>query len=98
MTFRLLPPAAQEIKEAADFYEDRVPGLGFDFIGEVRAAIRLILKHPQAWHPLDAEFRRCRTRRFPYGVIYTIEADCILVVSVMHLHRHPESWRKNLGA
>ncbi|MCX6902012.1 MAG: type II toxin-antitoxin system RelE/ParE family toxin [Verrucomicrobia bacterium] len=98
MTFRLLPPAAQEIKQAAKFYEGRVSGLGFDFIGEVRASIRLILSHPQAWCPLGAEFHRCRTRRFPYGVIYTIEADHILIVSVMHLHRHPESWRKNLGA
>ena len=32
----------------------------------------------------------------PYGVIYAIEADHVLIVSVMHLHRHPESWRKNL--
>jgi plasmid stabilization system protein ParE len=98
MTFRLLPPAAQEIKEAAKFYEDHAPGLGFDFIDEVRAVIRLILGHPQAWCPLDSEFRRCRTRRFPYGVIYTVEGDHVLIVSVMHLHRHPGSWRKNLGA
>ena len=96
MTFRFLPPATREVREAAQYYEEKVPGLGFDFIDEVLAAIRRIMAHPQAWHPLDDEFRRCRTSRFPYGLIYTIEADHILIVSVMHLHRHPDSWRKNL--
>jgi plasmid stabilization system protein ParE len=96
MTFRFLPPAAREVKEAAKFYEDRVSGLGFDFIAEVRAAIRRIVAQPQAWCPLDDTFRRCRTRRFPYGIIYSVEGEQVLIVSVMHLHRHPESWRKNL--
>ena len=96
MTFRLLPPAAREVREAARYYEEKVPGLGFDFITEVRAAIRRILAHPEAWCPLDDEFRRCRTSRFPYGLIYTIETDHILIVSVMDLRRHPETWRKNL--
>ena len=96
MTFRFLPPAAREVKEAAKFYEGRVSGLGFDFNAEVRAAIRRILAQPQAWCPLDGTFRRCRTRRFPYGIIYSVESDQVLIVSVMHLHRHPESWRKNL--
>ena len=96
MTYRFLPPAAREVREAARYYEDRVPGLGFDFITEVRAAIRRILAHPQAWCPLDNEFRRCRTARFPYGLIYAVEGDHILIVSVMHLHRHPNTWRKNL--
>ena len=96
MTYRLLPPAAREIREAARYYEQKVPGLGFEFLAEIRAALRRILAHPQAWCPLDDRFRRCRTSRFPYGLIYTIEPDCVLVVSVMHLHRHPETWRKNL--
>ena len=96
MTFRFLLPAGREVKEAARYYEDKVPGLGFDFIGEIRASIRRILAHPQAWCLLDAEFRRCRTARFPYGIIYKIEGDCILVIAVMHLHRCPETWRKNL--
>jgi cytochrome P450 len=52
--------------------------------------------HPQAWFALDEEIRRCRTHRFPFGVIYTIEQGEVLVISVMHLHRHPESWRRNL--
>ena len=96
MTYRLLASAAREVKEAARYYEERVPGLGFEFISEVRAAIRRILAHPKAWCPLDDEFRRCRTSRFPYGLIYTIEGEDILIVSVMHLHRHPDTWRKNL--
>ena len=96
MTYRFLSPAAREVREAARYYEEKVPGLGFDFIAEVRAAIRRILAHPEAWCPLDEEFRRCRTSRFPYGLIYTIEEDHILIVSVMHLHRHPDTWRKNL--
>ena len=96
MTFRFLPPASRELREAAKFYEQKVPGLGFDFISEIRSAIRRICAHPKAWDPLDSDFRRCRTARFPYGIIYTIENDCILIVSVMHLHRNPESWRRNL--
>ena len=34
--------------------------------------------------------------RFPYGIIYAVENGEVLVISVMHLHRHPDSWRKNL--
>jgi len=96
MTFRLLPPAAQELRDAARYYESQVPGLGHNFIAEVRAVIRRILDHPQAWQLLGEEIRRCRTHRFPYGIIYSIEQGEVLVVSVMHLHRRPESWRKNL--
>jgi plasmid stabilization system protein ParE len=96
MRFKFLPPAAHELREAARFYEGKVPGLGFEFLAEVRAAIRLILAHPQAWFPLDDCFRRCRTHRFPYGIIYIVEPDHILIAAVMHLHRHPDSWRKNL--
>jgi hypothetical protein len=91
MTFRFLPPAAREVREAARYYEEKVPGLGFDFMAEVRAAIRRILQHPQAWCPLDNEFRRCRTSRFPYGLIYTIEGDHVLIIPVMHLHLHPDT-------
>jgi plasmid stabilization system protein ParE len=96
MKFRLLPPAAGELRAAAHFYEQQIPGLGHDFLAEVRATIRRIVQWPEAWQPLDAEIRRCRTHRFPYGILYAMENGEVLIVSVMHLHRHPESWRKNL--
>jgi toxin ParE1/3/4 len=36
--------------------------------------------------------RRCLTRRFPFGVIYTVGDDEIVVVAVMNLRREPNSW------
>ena len=96
MKFHLLPPAKQELREAARYYENCVPGLGHDFLREVRVTIDRIIRWPQAWHLLDKEIRRCRSHRFPYGIIYVVESGEVLIISVMHLHRHPDSWRKNL--
>lgn len=96
MTFRILRPAVIELREAANYYEGEAAGLGLEFMTEIRSAIRRILAHPEAWAALDDKFRRCRTGRFPYGIIYTIESDSVLIVAVMHLHREPDSWRKNL--
>jgi plasmid stabilization system protein ParE len=96
MTYKFLRPARSEVRSIADFYERQVPELGKAFIDELRATVRRILAHPTAWTVLDGEIRRCRLRRFPYGIIYSIEPDFILIISIMHLHRHPEAWRENL--
>jgi len=96
MKFRLLPPARRELRDAAHYYESCVPGLGLDFLREVRETISRIVQWPHAWQSLDDKIRRCRTHRFPYGIIYAIEDGEVIILSVMHLHRHPESWRKNL--
>jgi plasmid stabilization system protein ParE len=96
MKYRILPPAVAEIREAVAFYESRVPGLGRQFLAEVRSTIRRIMANPEAWRVLEREIRRCRTHRFPYGIIYSVAASEIVIVSVMHLHRHPNSWRRNL--
>ena len=97
MTYRFLTPALAEIREAAEFYDNRVSGLGADFLDEVDAAIERILNFPEAWGLLGEKYRRCHLRRFPYSVIYSIQnRDEILVVSVFHQSREPLSWRENL--
>jgi plasmid stabilization system protein ParE len=97
MTFRFLTPALAEIREAAEFYEGRVPGLGADFLDEVDAALARILKFPDAWGSLGRGFRRCNLRRFPFSVIYSVHADQeIIVVSVFHQSREPRAWQDNL--
>jgi len=96
MTYRFLTPALEELVEAAAFYDERVPGLGGDFIDEVDVAIERLLRFPEAWGRLSDNYRHCNLRRFPYSVIYTIvDQKEILIVSVFHQSREPGSWKGN---
>jgi plasmid stabilization system protein ParE len=93
MSVRLLPVAQSELDEAIHWYAQQAPGLGDSFLVEFLRTIQLIERHPLGWHPLSSQTRRCRLRRFPYGVIYNIDQDGILVVAVAHLHRRPAYWQ-----
>ena len=89
---RFLSPAQRELAEAADHYDRAVPGLGLEFLEEVERTVRRILLQPEAWTRVSERHRRCLTRRFPYGVIYSVEGDVVIIAAVFHLRRHPESW------
>lgn len=94
MRYRLLDPALAELQAALEFYERESPGLGARFLDEFEFTIERILQYPQAWAQVSENHRRCRTRRFPYGVVYFVDGDVVVVSAVMHLHRHPDAWRK----
>lgn len=32
-------------------------------------------------------------RVFPYAILYSIEADYVLIMAVMHCHREPGYWK-----
>lgn len=68
-------------------------GLGEDFSLEVNATVQNILSYADAWPIVEDDVRRCLTRRFPYGVLYSIETDRVYILAVMHLHRHPDYWK-----
>ena len=93
MNVRLLEVARQELDEAVSYYNGQSPGLGDAFALETVAAIDRIRRFPDAWHPLGDEIRRCRLRRFPYGLIYSKDEDGILILAVAHTHREPGYWR-----
>ena len=86
--------AELELNQAIDFYNNQVKGLGYEFAAEVQKSQRLIETHPNAWTPLSPVWRRCRTERFPYGLIYTGRNGNILIVAVMHLARNPTKWQE----
>jgi plasmid stabilization system protein ParE len=94
--YRFTSAALKELRQATLYYEQRENGLGAVFLGEIQATLKRILKHPAAWHQLSPRTRRCRTHRFPFGLIYHIRSDEILITSVMDLRRDPENWKKLL--
>ena len=94
MKFILHPEAKIELTYHADYYEDKQKGLGAEFIEEVYATIQRVIEYPHAWQKISKNVRRCLTSRFPFGVIYTIEPERILILSVMFLNREPYYWKK----
>ena len=95
MTVTVRAAAELELDDAFVHYSSIRGDLGEGFIDEFRRAVDQILLHPRGWQSLDSEYRRCRLHRFPYGVIYRIDAatDEIVIVSISHLHRRPQHWR-----
>ena len=96
MRIRFLEIARFEFDQAVEYYRYESPGLGDSFVAEVIKALDRIGEYPEAWHRLSARTRRCRTRRFPYGIIYQIREGEILILAVANLHRRPEYWKNRL--
>jgi toxin ParE1/3/4 len=90
------PEALEELQAAAHFYESRRPRLGLRFIESVEEAAARIAASPNTWRQINEDVRRCLTRVFPYGVLYTLESDSILIVAVAHLAREPGYWKARL--
>ena len=96
MSYSFHPEAEEEFLNAIDYYEEHKFGLGSEFAIEVHSTIENIISFPTAWPLLEYDIRRCLTRRFPYGIIYSIEKDLIFILAVMHLHREPEYWKSRI--
>ena len=94
--YKIIPAAARELEEAALNYEAASEGLGVDFMAEFDRAMELVIAMPHAWLPVDAEYRRYLLRRFPYALIYRLDGSLVIVTSVFHQHRRPDSWRIHL--
>lgn len=96
MNTRFFDPAEAEFLDAILFYNTQSEGLGYEFAAEVNRTIQRIIQYPEAWAKLSERTRRCRTNRFPYGVIYQVREEALLIVAVMHLSRKPQTWKDRL--
>ena len=93
MNFSFHLAAEQELNDAVDYYNGCQNGLGLQFAKEIYDAIQNILAFPRAWTPLSRNNRRCLVNRFPYGVIYQIADEEIIIIAVMPLNREPGYWK-----
>ncbi len=92
MEVNFLPLAQQELDDTFQYYEYQQKNLGSRFIHEVLNSIELIRYYPKGWHPMTQNSRRCLVKNFPYGIIYQIKSDYILIIAIANLHRKPNYW------
>ncbi len=96
MKIKFLSVAEQEFVEAIDYYNDQCLGLGYEFAAEISSTMERIVCFPKAWTKISPRTRRCLTNKFPFGVLYQVGEDSILVIAVMHMKRNPIHWQKRL--
>ena len=92
----IAPEAEQDLAEAWDWYEERRPGLGEDFLSCVEACIQAICRTPEMWTTVHETYRRGLVRRFPYAVFYEYADEKVTVFGIFHTSQNPKVWRKRL--
>ncbi|MBV9216543.1 MAG: type II toxin-antitoxin system RelE/ParE family toxin [Acidobacteria bacterium] len=93
MNFTFHPEAREEFIEAIAYYESARGGLGLEFSREIHSTINRVVERPLAWALISENTRRCLAKRFPYGVIYEVLEDGILIIGITQLNREPGYWR-----
>ena len=91
------PDAEAELIMAAQFYEQRVPTLGAQFLDATDRAIGIILEAPERWNIIETEMRRYLMPRFPYAIYYRVLPDHLRILAFKHHSRHPDYWRYRLS-
>ena len=86
--------AESELAEALGWYEENERGLGTRFRTEIEKSIDRISQFPRSFPVIHGStIRRALAIRFPYSIIYRIEEDFVLIISVFHSSRNPIIWK-----
>ena len=94
-TVRLTPAALEELREAADWYEDQRAGLGDDFVDAVAEAAASVAEWPGIGSRIEVRgrgFRRIGVAGFPYHLPYRVSDEVVEVLAVAHDRRRPGYW------
>jgi plasmid stabilization system protein ParE len=89
------PRARAELIDAQDWYENEAPGLGRSFRAAVDAVVQRMSASPRQFPMIHKNVRRALLRRFPYALMFVIEADeTLTVIACFHGSRDPVHWQK----
>jgi toxin ParE1/3/4 len=94
MKYVFHPEALTEYSEAVQYYKKQKTELAQAFINAIEDAVYRIRESPTRWAVVDEDIRRCLVKKFPYGILYTIEEDFILILAVMYCSRKPGYWKE----
>jgi plasmid stabilization system protein ParE len=90
------PDARAEFDDAADWYEQRRPGLGATFTEAVDDVLDLVAAQPRMHATVYKDVRKTVVPVFPYIMLYREDQGGLVVVSVFHTSRDPAEWKSRL--
>jgi plasmid stabilization system protein ParE len=92
MKIRFLTIAEIEVDEAVSWYQKQSKDQDLNFLDELVRAIRVITTYPLIGAETEPEIRIFFLNRFPYSLIYGIEAEGIVIIALAHQSREPGYW------
>lgn len=96
MNYLLLvrPNAEKQIDEVYRWHQEKLKGLGDEFLNSVDSCLLTISNNPFVYSVKYKSVRMGLLKKFPYGVFYVIKSDIVVVLAVLHFGRNPKIYRK----
>ncbi|GFO66806.1 hypothetical protein GMLC_03850 [Geomonas limicola] len=91
-----MPEAAEKFREAAKYYEQKAPGVGFTFVAEIHRAVEIAKSHPLSGKAIGRHLRSTPLHNFPFSIIYAPNPELVLIVAVAHQRRRPGYWKHRI--
>ena len=85
--------AEQEYREAYEWYEAHLVGLGDRFETEIENQLLKIISNTQAYHFSKGNFREASIAQFPFSIVYKVNTrkQIIYISAIYHSSRDPKS-------
>ncbi|HEY3320202.1 MAG TPA: type II toxin-antitoxin system RelE/ParE family toxin [Planctomycetota bacterium] len=90
------PFAWDDLHAASQWLEAARDGSAELFRADFRRVLERMQRAPELPPILGRDVRRLLMDTFKYHVYYRVFPDSIVVVAVVHAHRHPRVWKKLL--
>src|SRR5688572_14876790 len=83
------PAAADELKQAADWYHERDPRVAARFIAAIKAKLKDIASSPLRW-PLESDgIRQALVRKYKYSIVFREDRGILHIIAYAHGSREP---------
>ena len=92
MVYKLIikPKSQQDIREAMEWYKNQNINLPEKFLEKIDESLLKIRKSPQHYQKRYKEIRIIFTRKFPYGIYYTVEDNTVYVHAILHTKQNSD--------
>jgi hypothetical protein len=95
---RFTTAAETDLAAALMFYETQAAGLGSKMLAGVNEACSNLLLFPGSGRAAFGNMKKTKIARFPFGIVYRVEAELIVVYAVVDLRRDPDQVRRELDS
>nr|MDF0365700.1 type II toxin-antitoxin system RelE/ParE family toxin [Nodosilinea sp. TSF1-S3] len=82
MKYVFHPEALAEYSQAIQYYAEQRVDLAQAFNDAVENAVYPLREAPNCYPSVAPGIRRCIVRKFPYSILYMVEADSILILQL----------------